>query len=497
MLSTGRRRELYINTVVTWAWAQGTLVASTLALPLLTRFLPKPEFGLWSQLLALSAVATIADFGMSSVFVRMITATDQGSSAATLDSARRFYRAASAILAAVLLMVCLVPGGLMAPFLTTTHSPRLTAVIVVAAVVVNLAVQPYTIRLLSRGRLDIEGLFGAGPAIVGTLATIVAAGIFHSALAVGIAYASVEVLFDLALIILVRFSGLFSLRDGGDRKSTLDSPGWRAMIGESWGILVINLSPQLMLLVDAAIVGRVLGAADVAVYVVAAKIADLVTRLFSPFSDSLFISLCRTRGSDRIEVEKHAGALSWLVITSGLALGCAAAALGGGVLTLIFGHGYARAWGAIIVLLAAATVRNMYMPHVRTLQADAALGSIPAWFVGALVAHVPLAVALTIQWSVVGTAIAVLIAVVVFQACPVTQAARRHAGSARLKHLALGQLRVALVGGAVLLFLAWCRSELGAWVALPCGLMALGLAAASVRQLLGYLRSSRLILVAA
>ncbi len=189
-----------------------------------------------------------------------------------------------------------------------------------------------------------------------------------------------------------------------------------------------------MLLVDAAIVGRVLRAADVAIYVVAAKVADLVSRLFSPFSDSLFISLCRTRGSDRLAVERHVVALSWPAITAGLALGCAATALGGTLLTVVFGHGYGRAWGAIIVLLVAATVRNVYIPHIRTLQADAALGSIPLWFVGAFVTHVVSAVSLTTGWSILGTAIAVLVPVVLFQAWPVARATGRRARTRRLQH---------------------------------------------------------------
>ncbi len=236
------RRELYTNTIITWLWTQGTLVASTLALPLLTRLLTKQEFGLWSQLLALSAVATIADFGMSSVFVRIITSSAPSSSGPILSSARRFYRVTSASLATVLLAVCLLPGGLISPFLATTQSPRLTAVIVVAAIVVNVAVQPYTIRLLTRGRLDIEGLFGAGPAIVGTLTTIAAAAIFHSSLAVGIAYASVEVGFDLGLIALVRLSPSFSATPKHEPPSTTTTPGWRALVGESWGILIIECS---------------------------------------------------------------------------------------------------------------------------------------------------------------------------------------------------------------------------------------------------------------
>ena len=62
------RSELFVNTVASWTWSQGTLVVSILSLPLLTHLLSADEFGLWAQLLSLSAAATVADMGMSLVF---------------------------------------------------------------------------------------------------------------------------------------------------------------------------------------------------------------------------------------------------------------------------------------------------------------------------------------------------------------------------------------------------------------------------------------------
>ena len=66
------RRELFANTLAASAWAQGTLIASVLVLPLLTHFMPKAEFGLWAQMLSLNALATVADLGMSLVFLRRL-----------------------------------------------------------------------------------------------------------------------------------------------------------------------------------------------------------------------------------------------------------------------------------------------------------------------------------------------------------------------------------------------------------------------------------------
>lgn len=488
------RRELYVNTLAAWVWTQGTLVASLVALPLLTHFLPKAEFGLWTQLLSVSALATVADFGLSSVFLRRLTSALNLTPSTELRAATHFYRTSGVLLAAVLLTVCLVPGGLVAPFVGTTELPRLTAVVIIAAIVINLVAQPYTLRLLARGRMDVESVFGAGPAVVGTLLTILAAYTFHDALAVGIAYAAVEIAFDVGLVILVRRSS--SRKIDRPLDSDAGSLSWREMIAESWGILTIGVTPQLMVIIDAAIVARVIGPSAVAVYAVAVRISDLVRRFFSPFIESLFLSLCRTTGAARLVVERHAASLTWLIITSGLALGCALAAVGHHTLTLVFGGGYGRAEGAIIVLLAAATIRSMYMPDIRRVQADAALGTLPRWFVAGLLAHIPLAVALTSNWSVLGTAISVLIAVIAFEAWPAAQISRQHpTDAAGFIGTSMIQLAVGVAGGGLLLLLAWWRLSFGGWSVIVTGLLAVVLGAAAVNQLVHYLRSSRAVVV--
>jgi O-antigen/teichoic acid export membrane protein len=488
------RRELYVNTLAAWVWTQGTLVASLVALPLLTHFLPKAEFGLWTQLLSVSALATVADFGLSSVFLRRITSAGNLTPGAELRAATHFYRTSGALLAGVLLVVCLIPGGLVAPFVGTTHLPGVTAVVIIAAIVVNLMLQPYTLRLLSSGRMDLESVFGAGPAVVGTLLTVIAAESFHSALAAGVAYAAVEIAFDIGLVILVRRSSMAKIQRHFDSETA--SLSWRELTAESWGILTIAVTPQLMVLIDAAIVGRVVGPAAVALYAVAVRISDLVRRFFSPFTESLFLSLCRTTGPARLTVERHAASLTSLIVTSGIALGCALAAIGSQALTLLFGKGYGGADGPMIVLLAAATIRSMYMPGLRRVQADAALGALPRWFLAGLIVHVPLAVALTINWSVLGTAISVLIAASAFEAWPAARTARQHPSQAfGSTGTSMTQLAVSLAAGGLLLLLAWWRLSFGGLSAIVTGLVAIVLGALAVNQLVRYLRSSRAVVV--
>jgi hypothetical protein len=138
----------------------------------------------------------------------------------------------------------------------------------------------------------------------------------------------------------------------------------------------------------------------------------------------------------------------------------------------------------------------MYMPDVRRIQADAALGTIPRWFVAGLVAHTVLALVLTLQWSLTGTAVAVLIAAFAFEAHPVVRTARRQPSQgARSNGLSMAQLGSAVIGAGGVLLLAWWRLESEVWAVLSSGALAVVLGAISLSQFVGYMKSSRGIVV--
>jgi O-antigen/teichoic acid export membrane protein len=488
------RRELFANTLAASAWAQGTLVASVLVLPLLTHFMSKVEFGLWAQMLSLNVVATVADLGMSQVFLRRLASAHRSSENSIVRMAAAFYGTSGSILTAVLLGICLLPGGLLAPYTGKTQLPSVTAVVIIVAIAVNLAVQPYTLRILALGRLDLERVFGAGPAVVGTVATGVAAYCFGSALAVGVAYALVEVAFDVALIALVRHSTAFKFEPPIAGRAL--AIRWRDLLSESWGVLVIGVTPPLTLLIDAAVVGHVDGPAAVAIYAVCQRAAYLLPRFFSPFTESLFVSLCRANDTDRQAIARHAATLSWVLVISGLAVTCAIVTVGDRALTVVFGDGYGRGEVALAVLAVAATVRAMYVPGLKRLQADAALGTLPRWFVMSVVAHIVLAIILTMQWSLAGTALSVLLVAMAFEAWPVAWALRQHEpGSRTPSASALTPTITAFAGGALVLLLTWYRLTIGGWAPAVSGIAALGLGFFAVRQLVLYLRSSRSVIV--
>ena len=468
------RRELFVNTLAAWGWAQGTLVASVLVLPLLTHLMSKAEFGLWAQMLSLNTLATVADLGMSQVFLRRLASAGRSSESSLVRMAAAFYGTSGSILTLVLLAICLLPGGLLAPYSGKTQLPGVTAVAIIVAIAVNLAVQPYTLRVLARGRLDLERVFGAGPAVVGTIVTGVAAYWFGSALAVGVGYALVEVAFDVALIAVVRRSTAFKVEPsiaGG-----VLTTRWRDLLHESWGVLVIGVTPQLGLLIDIAVVGHIEGPAAVAIYAVCQRGAYLLPRFFSAFTESLFVTLCRAEGTDRQALAGHVAALSRVLVFSGLALTCAIVTVGARALTVVFGAGYGEGEAALVILAVAATIRAVYMPGLKRLQADAALGMLPRWFVMSVVAHIALAILLTMEWSLPGTSLSALLAALAFEAWPVALALRRHEpNSGASSAIALTPTGMAFAGGALVLLLAWYRLAIGGWVPLVSGVAALAL----------------------
>jgi O-antigen/teichoic acid export membrane protein len=185
-----------------------------------------------------------------------------------------------------------------------------------------------------------------------------------------------------------------------------------------------------------------------------------------------------------------------MLVFSGLALACAIVTVGARALTVVFGAGYGGGEAALVVLAVAATVRAVYMPGLKRLQADAALGTLPRWFVVSVVAHIALAILLTMEWSLLGTGLSVLLVALAFEAWPVARALRRHDPNSRASSaIALTPTGIAFAGGAVVLLLAWYRLTIGGWAPLVSGIAALALGGLAIHQLIIYLRNSRLMIV--
>jgi O-antigen/teichoic acid export membrane protein len=485
------RRELYANTIAAWIWSQGTLVVSVLTLPLLTRFLSADEFGLWTQLLSLSALATVADMGMSLVFLRRMT-DDQGTGrAAVLRSATAFYRLSTAVLVVVLLVICLIPGGLLTPYLAHTSLPVVATIAVIAAIGVNLRCQASTLRLLARGRMDTERIFGAGPAVAGTLVSVAAAYFYRTAAAVAIGYAVVEIAFDVALVI-VAHRGWPVPREPYRRAGVRTLAWWWRLWYESTGILMIDLVPMISLTIGVAVVGHVSGPAAAAVYGVAAKAGSLVRRFITPFTESLFVSLCRATAPTRAAVARLAARLSVVALAGGVTAAFLVVAAGAVGMRLIFGAGYAGAVPVVLVLVLADTVRSMYRPFVRRVQSENGMGWLRYWFLASMIAQLPLAVATASRWSATGAAAAVLACAIVFEAGPVAWKLSTYYGSPGAgARPVLGQAAAAVGAAGLVVLLAWARQRIGLVAVGVSALAALATGLAGLRQILRYLAAAR------
>lgn len=483
------RRELFANTIAAWTWSQGTLAASVIALPLLTRFLSKDEFGLWTQLLSLSAFATVADAGMIAVFLRRMTGDADADRASILQSATVFYRVSSAVLTASLLLVSLVPGGLLSPYASHTKMPVLTALLVITTMGVNLRTQPFALRLLSRGRIDLAQIFGAGPAITGTLVSIVAAYWFGTAVAVAIGYAAVETAFDVGLVFVAR---RYWARGRIEPVARHGLARWGRLLHESTGVLVINSVPLVSTAIGMAVVGHVAGPTAAAMYGVASKAASLVPRSFAPFIQSLFVSLCRATRAARPVIARLAAQLSVVTLAGGATVAFIMVAVGADGMRTVFGSGYGRGVWAALVLVLAETIRGMYQPFLRKIQSENAIGSLRYWFIVSMAAQVPLTIVAAERWSVVGVAVAVLACAAVFEAVPT---ARKLSAWQRLdgadSEPVLRQACAVIMAGCFALLLAWGRHRLGTVAIGLSAVFAITTGLLTLRQVARYLAVAR------
>ena len=483
------RRELFANTIAAWTWSQGTLAVSILSLPLLTRFLIGDEFGLWTQLLSLSALGIVADMGMSTVFLRRITDSADADPASIMQSATAFYRVSSAIFTAVLLAACLVPGGLLSPYMSHTKMPVLAALLVIVVIGVNLRCQTCALRLLAQGRMDLASIFGAGPSVVGTLVSIAAAYWFETAVAVAIGFAAVEIAFDVGLVFVAHRRWPRSrIKPVAGRTRAW----WGRLWYESTGVMAIDLVPLVGMAIGIAVVGHVVGPAAAAVYGLGWKAGSLVGRFFSPFSDSLLVSMCRAAASARASLARLATQLSVVTLAGGITAAFAVVAVGPDGMRLMFGNGYGNVIWVALVFVLTGTIRSMYRPFYRKFQSENGIGSLRYWFAASMIAQVPLTIVATMRWSVVGAAVAMLACSAVFEAAPVARKLTMyHRSEGTAGKPVLRQAGAVVCTGCVVVLLAWGRQRLST---ATIGFSAIGVIMAgflTLHQILRYLAVAR------
>jgi O-antigen/teichoic acid export membrane protein len=485
-----QRSELFANTIASWTWSQGTLVASVVSLPLLTHWLSSDEFGLWTQLLSLSGLATVADMGMSLVFLRRITDGADGDSVSIMRSAAAFYRTSTTILTAVLILACTLPDGLISPYIAHTTMPLPAAFAVIAGIAVNLRCQTSALLLLARGRMDLTQIFGAGPAIVGTFATVLAAYWFGTAVSVAFAYAAVEIVFDVALVITAhRYA---PPRSKAPQVTNNTFVWWVRVWYESTGVLMIDIVPMVSLLIGVTVVSHVVGLVAAAVYGIAGKVGSLVRRFITPFTESLFVSLCRATASTKSVVTVLVGRLAIVALATGITAAFVIVAAGPSAMRIAFGSAYGSAASVVLIMIFTDTIRSIYRPFMRKIQSENDIGSLRIWFVGSIIAQVPLAVLASVHWSTIGVAVAVLACTFVFEAVPI--AWRLCAG-----HRLLGAVNKPVLGQALAVFGAACVALLLAWGRRQLGTIAVSFAAAGaittglfdLAQVLTYLAATR------
>lgn len=454
--------ELGSNTVATWLWAQIGLIGSLTSLPLLTHFLSRPEYGLWTQLLAVSALASVADLGLTTVFVRRLSAERAEHEIEVLGaSMRAYYLVATLGFTSVAAFVCFLPGGLISPFAHNTSHPVLTAVLVLIAMAENMFTCQYGIALLAQGQMARQQLYGAAPGIAGTVLGAVAAVLTSNILIVAVLYCLVESVFNGLAVIRIDLPGspLFCRVGYVRLRSCLRT--WPALIRESLSVLTVEASPQIALLLDAAILGRMRGAVAVAAYGAATKGADVLTRFFSPMCSTLFVAFCRTQKGAEDGALQCGSFLPWVVIVSGAGVITGAAAAGPALTARVFGSGY-RGADVLVILLSAGVMERMSLrPYIALMQSINRLGGTAGGVISSLVCRAGLAIIFTSRFGAAGPAIASLSVAIFIEGPVLLWFLRIRLDAHGVQRVAVVQWVVASGVGGAALELYRARGELG------------------------------------
>jgi O-antigen/teichoic acid export membrane protein len=339
------------------------------------------------------------------------------------------------------------------------------------------------LRLLAQGRMDLERIFGAGPAIAGTLASIVAAHWFATAVAVAIGYAGVEIAFDVGLVIIAHRRWPRSPCQPGSSHSFA---WWGRLWYESTGALAVDLVPLISLTIGIAVVGHVAGPAAAAVYGLAGKVGSLVRRFFTPFTDSLFVSLCRADAPNRAAVARLGSQLSMMTLAGGATAACIVVAAGPAGMRLVFGAGYGGGVWVVLVFVLTETIRCMYRPFYRKIQSENCIGSLRYWLASSIIVQIPVSIVAAMRWSTVGAAAAALVCAAAFEAAPV---ARRlsayHRSEGTGGKPVLRQAGAVICAGCLVGLLTWGRQPLGS---IAIGFTAISIVAAGLLTLHGVVR---------
>jgi O-antigen/teichoic acid export membrane protein len=267
---------------------------------------------------------------------------------------------------------------------------------------------------------------------------------------------------------------------------------WGRLWYESTGVLAIDLVPLISLTIGITVVGYVAGPAAAAVYGLAGRVGTLVPRFFTPFSDSLFVSLCRAPAPVRAAVARLAARLSVMTLAGGTTAALVVVTAGTAGMRLVFGGGYGNAVPAVLVFVLTGTVRSMYRPHYRNIQSENGIGALRYWFAASMIVQIPLTIVAARQWSAVGAALAALACAAAFEAAPVARrvgAHHRPAGAGGTP--VLKQVGAAVCAGCIVALLAWGRQRLGAVGIAFAAIGAIAAGALTVHRIVRYLAAAR------
>jgi O-antigen/teichoic acid export membrane protein len=304
--------------------------------PILLHHLGVEGFGVWTLSLTIASYVGMVELGLGVATVRQIAAAlavrDTLRASVVAASARALYLSLGVLGTALLAGLVMVPGLIAATGRASTENMRLAVLVLGTGYLLTLSTSIYPTVAIGAGRVDVGIAIGVTARLVTAVAQIVVVLVSANVVALAVVTAAGGVCGTLA----VRQAARRLFREI-EVKLALASRGMaRQLLASGWRNAAVVAAAAVALQSDTIVVGAILGAAAVASYGIAVRVATMALSLATRPTDVLVPTFAHAGALDDRERITRALAESILL---------ARAALVGALVVFVgFGNSILKIW---------------------------------------------------------------------------------------------------------------------------------------------------------
>ncbi|MGC3982203.1 MAG: flippase [Steroidobacteraceae bacterium] len=154
------------------------------------------------------------------------------------------------------------------------------------------------------------------------------------------------VLFE-TILVAFGFAGVYLITQGGLNKWTFQAQRARALIRDSWPLILSGLSVMIYMRIDQVMLGKMVGEGAVGIYSAALRISEIWYMIPQVIVVSLFPAIIEAKKNDEDLYKKRMQRLLNLMALLSLAISIIMTFLADPLVLLLFGNGYAEAGGVL------------------------------------------------------------------------------------------------------------------------------------------------------